>query len=130
MKTFFYIKLGFIQSHSGPLGDIKRFVRKKVGSYKNEKPINITRIDKVHLKRGCINESIFNGVTEPILYNCALQKTSRPINTKLLGLNFLKKLVLSHITFYLEDDDDKTVHFSGEMIGFTFQILEKYFQIF
>ena len=42
-------------------------------------------------------------------------------------LNFLKKInksVLSHITFYLEDDDYKAVDFNGEMISFTCQLIK------
>ena len=34
------------------------------------------------------------------------------------------KSVLSHITFYLEDDDHKSVQFNGEAIGFTCQLIK------
>ena len=36
----------------------------------------------------------------------------------------IKKSVLSHITFYLEDDDYKPVNFEIETINFTCQLFE------
>ena len=42
------------------------------GSYKSHRPINITGIDKVHLKCDCFQGSIVNGVREPFLYSFAL----------------------------------------------------------
>ena len=42
------------------------------GSFKSYRPINITRVDKIHLKRDCTNDSIVNGIREPILYSFAL----------------------------------------------------------
>ena len=49
-KSFFYTILGFTQSRSYPLDDIDGFYQLIAGSYKSNKPINITGIDKVHLK--------------------------------------------------------------------------------
>ena len=49
-KFFFYTILGFRQSHSYPLNDIDGFYQLIKGSYKSDKPIKITGIDKVHLK--------------------------------------------------------------------------------
>ena len=66
--------LGFTQSHSYPLDDKDGFYQMIAGSYKSEKPINITSIDKVHLKCDCINGSIVNGARETILYFFALAK--------------------------------------------------------
>ena len=34
----------------------------------------------------------------------------------------MKKSVLSHVTFCLEDDDHKAVNFNGETISFTCQL--------
>ena len=53
-KSFFYILLGFNQSHSGELGDIGGFVHLITGTQKIDSPIRITGIDKVHLKADCI----------------------------------------------------------------------------
>ena len=66
-KSFFYTILGFTQSHSYPLDDIDGFDQLIAGSYRSDKPINITGIDKVHLKCDCIDGSIVNGICEPIL---------------------------------------------------------------
>ena len=53
-KSFFYTLLGFTQSHQGPLNDIEGFYQILPGSSKSNKPINITGIDKIHLKCDCI----------------------------------------------------------------------------
>ena len=64
-KSFFTF-LGFTRSPFHPLDDLDGFCQLIAGSYKSEKPINITGIDKVHLKSDCINGSIVNGIREPI----------------------------------------------------------------
>ena len=71
-KPFFPVILGFTQSHSGELGDIPGFSEIKPGSCKSDKPINVTGIDKVHLKCDCIGGSIVNTIREPISYSFAL----------------------------------------------------------
>ena len=71
-KSFFYTILGFIHSHSHPLNDIDSHYQLIAGSYKSDKSINITGIDKIHLKCDCIQGSIVNGIREPILYSFAL----------------------------------------------------------
>ena len=97
------------------------------GSYKGDKPINITGIDKVHLKCDCIDGSIVNGIREPILYLFAL---SSPPGHKLYKeprVKLFKKInisVLSHIRFYFEDDDNKEVDFNGETISFICQLIK------
>ena len=124
-KSFFYTILGFTQSRSYPLDDIDGFYQLIAGSYKSDKPINLTGIDKIHLKCDCIQGSIVNGVREPILFSFAL---SSPPGHKIYNeprIKLLKKInksVLSHITFYFEDDDYKTVDFHGETISFTCQL--------
>ena len=97
------------------------------GSYKSDKPINITGIDKVHLKCDCINGSIVNGTRETIFY-CFVP--SSPPGYKLYKeprVKLFKKInksVLSHITFHLEDDDDKPVDFNNENLSFTCQLIK------
>ena len=71
-RSFFYTILGFFQSRSYPLDDIDSHYQIIAGSYKSDKPINITGIDKIHLKCDCIQGSIVNGIREPILYSFAL----------------------------------------------------------
>ena len=126
-KSFFYTILGFTQSHSYPLDDIEGFYQLIAGSYKSERPINITRVDKVHLKCDCIDGSIVNGIREPILYSFALDQP--PVHKiykepKVKLFKKINKSVLSHITFYFEDDDYKAVDFNGETISFTCQLIK------
>ena len=71
-KSFFYTILGFTRSRSYPLNDIAGFYQLIAGSYKSNKPINITGIDKIHLKCDSIQGSIVNGIREPILFSFAL----------------------------------------------------------
>ena len=126
-KSFFYTILGFTQSRSHPLDDIHGFYQLIAGSYKSDKPINITGFDKNHLKCDCIQGSMVNGIREQILYSFAL---SSPPGHKIYKEPRVKrfkkvnKSVLSHITFSFEDDDYKAVDFNGEMISFTCQLIK------
>ena len=126
-KSFFYTILGFTRSESYPLDDIDGFYQLIAGSYKSSKPINIMGIGKIHLKSDCINGSIVNGTREPILYSFAL---SSPPGHKIYNeprVKLFKKVnksVLSHITFYFEDDDYKPVDFNNETISFTCQLIK------
>ena len=61
-RSFFYTILGFTQSRSYPLDDIDGFYQLIAGLYKSDRPIDITGIDKIHLKGDCIIGSIVNGV--------------------------------------------------------------------
>ena len=126
-KSFFYTILGFTQSRSYPLDDIDGFYQLIAGSYKSDKPINITGIDKVHLKCDCIQGSIINGVRESILYSIALSSPPGHKIYKKPRVKLFKKInksVLSHITFYFEDDDHKPVDFNNETISFTCQLIK------
>ena len=124
-KSFFYTLLGFTQSHSCPLDDIDGFYQLIAGSYKSDKPINITRIDKVHLKGNVVDGSIVNGVQEPFLYSFALdQPPGHKIykEPKVKLFKNINKRVLSHITFYLEDEDYKPVDFNNESVSIACQL--------
>ena len=126
-KSFFYTILGFTQSRSYPLNDIDSHYQIIAGSYKSDKPINITGIDKIHLKCDCIQGSIVNGIREPILYSFALSSPPGHKIYKEPRVKLFKKVnksVLSHITFYFEDDDYKAVDFHGETISFTCQLIK------
>ena len=116
--------MGFTQSFSGTLGDLDGYIQLFPGTYKKDRPINITSIDKVHIKCGCIDGSILNGIRQPILYSFALdqppgQKIYNEPKVKLLKK--VDKSVFSHTRFYLEDGDHKEFDFSGETISFTCQ---------
>ena len=126
-KSFFYTILGFTQSRSYPLDDIEGFYQLIAGSYKSDRLINITGIDKIHLKCDCINGSIVNGVREPILYSFALSSPPGHKIYKEPRVKLLKKInksVLSHIKFYFEDDNHKLVDFNKEVINFTCQLIK------
>ena len=126
-KSFFYTTLGFTQSRSYPLDDIDGFYQLIPGSYKSDRPINITGIDKTYLKCDCIQGSIINGIREPILYSFALSSPPGHKIYKEPRVKLFKKInksVLSHITFYIEDDDHKPVDFNGETISFTCQLIK------
>ena len=82
----------------------------------------------IQLKSDCIVGSIINGIREPILYSFALSsppghKIYKAPRIKLF--KEIKKSVLSHITFYLEDDEYKAVNFNGETISFTCELKKK-----
>ena len=126
-KSFFYTILGFTQSRSYPLDDIDGFYQLIAGSYKSNKPINIIGIDKVHLKCDCIDGSIVNGVREPISFSFTLDQPPGHKIYKEPKVKLFKKInkrVLSHITFYLEDDDYKPVDFNNEIVSFTCQLIK------
>ena len=126
-KNFFYTILGFTESHSYPLDDLEGFYQLISGLYEGNKPNNITGIDKVHLKCDVVDGSIVNGVREPILYSFALDQPPGHKIYKEPKVKLFKKVnksVLSHITFYVEDDDYKPVDFNGESIIFTCQLIK------
>ena len=126
-KSFFYTILGFTQSHQGSLNDIEGFYQILPGSYQSNKPIRITGIDKVHLKCDCIEGSIVNGKREPILFSFVLSSPPGHKIYKEPRVKLFKKVnksVLSHITFYFEDDDYKPVDFHNETISFTCQLIK------
>ena len=126
-KSFFYTNLGFTQSRSYPLDDIDGFYQLIAGSYKSDKPINITGIDKIHLKCDCIQSSIVDGIRDPILYSFVLSSPPGHKMYKEPRVKLFKKInksVLSHITFYFEDDDHKPVDFNNETISFTCQLIK------
>ena len=126
-KSFFYTILGFTRSHSYPLDDIEGFYQLIPGSYKSDKPINITGIDKIHLKCYCIQGGKVNGIREPILYSFALSSTPGHKIYREPRIKFFKRMnksLLSHIKFYFEDDDHKPVDFNGETINFTCQLIK------
>ena len=126
-RSFVYTILGFTQSRSYPLEDIDRHYQIIAGTYKSDRPINITGIDKIHLKCDCIQGSIVNGKREPILYSFALSSPPGHKIYKEPRIKLFKKVnksVLSHIIFYFEDDDHKAVDFNNETISFTCQLFK------
>ena len=119
--------MGFTQSYSGPLGDLDGYVQLIPGTYKSDRPFNITSIDKILLKGDCFIGSIVNDVRDSILFSFALDQPTGRKRYKEPRLKHFKKInksVLSDITFYLDDDDYKSVDFKGETISFTCQLVK------
>ena len=103
------------------------YIQMMEGTWKREKPIIITGVDKLPIKHDCITESFVNGVRENILYILGLSlppshKINKEPRTKLFkGTN---KSVLSQITFHLENNDHKPVESNGETICFTCPLIK------
>ena len=101
----------------------------------SDEPVNITGVDKVHPKCFCINGSVVVGIRKPILYSFALDKPPGHKVHKEPGIKLFQKVnksVLSHITFYIEEDEHRPLDFNGEMItcDFTCQLVElKFYNI-
>ena len=94
------------------------------GSYKSNKPFNITGIDKNTLKSDCTNGSIIKGTLQPYLDCFALISPPGHQIYKEQRIKLLKKInisLLSQMNIYLEDDDHKPVDFNGETISFTWK---------
>ena len=87
---FFYTILGFTWSRSYPLDDIDGLYQIIAGSYKSDRPINITGIDKILLKCDCNTGNIVNGGREPILYSFASSYPDMKY-TMNLESNFVKR---------------------------------------
>ena len=114
-----------MESHSGVLCENNGFVQSIPVSYKSDRAINILGIDKKHLDCDYIKGSIVNGGRELFLYSFGLDQPPRHEIYKEPRIKLLKKINkynLSHITFYLEDDDHKIVDFNKETISFTCQL--------
>ena len=112
------------------MGDIEGFVQKIPGIYKKEQPINITAKDIIHLKRHVFNGGIVHSIREPKLLSFGLQN---PPGRKLMKTRVIyffkkiKKFVLSHTTFCLEDNDAKPIDFNRETINFTCHCIQNTF---
>ena len=70
-----YTVSSFTEPRSSPLNDPpEAYIKMIARIYKTDKPINVTGINKTHLKCDCSNGFIANGIREPILYSFALDK--------------------------------------------------------
>ena len=103
------------------------FIQNHQVSNKSERPINFAGIDNVLLKCDCIEGSVVKGVRELLLFSLGLDKPLRHRIYKGPRIKLFKKINktgLSHVTPYLEDDDDKAIVFSGETLSFTCQLIK------
>ena len=125
MRNLFFYIFRFYSIPVYLLDDIEGFYQFIAGSYKSDRPINITGIDDVHLKTNVVDGKFVNGTRHPILYSFALHKPPCHRRFNRPRIKLFKKInrsVLSHITFYFEDDDHKPVDFNGETILFICQL--------
>ena len=126
-KSFFNILLGFT-----PYWDYKPTnadcAHIPGDAYTSDKFVNLSSINKIHLKCDVIDGSHQNGLRQPILFNFVLLKKpgykvfSEPETKHYKKIN---KSVLNIITFYLENDKNKEVNFNGETLTFTLQLIKK-----
>ena len=92
--------------------------------YTNDKVLNLSTIDKIHLKCDIINGSVVNGLRELIQLSFDLDRPSgykvfhQPETVSFKKFN---KSVRSALTFSLEDDKHKELNFNGETLTFTLQ---------
>ena len=116
-KSFFSTVLGF-----SPGWDYKHY-----NKYTSQKIVNLGSTNKIHLKCDCIDDSVLNGLRQPILYSFVLDKLpgykifSEPETIHYKKINIS---VLNTISFYLEDDNNKIVDFNGETLTFTLQMIK------
>ena len=88
--------------------------------------INISSIDKVHMKCNMIHGSTINGRPSNILFSFLIDqspgylifKEPNPISYKKVE----KRETISSIRFSFEDDDGKSVNFNGETITFSLEL--------
>ena len=100
-KSFFYTIFAFTRSRSYSLDDIDGFYQLIAGSYKSDRPIKITGIDKNHLKRDCTQGSKVNGIREPKIYSFAL---SSPPGHKIYEetrTELFKKVIKSNLIYLI-----------------------------
>ena len=91
----------------------------------SDNKVNITNIDKVHLKCDCVDGSIVNGKREPILFSFGIDEPPGYklfIHPNIILYKKVNKERIDGIYFYLHDDDYNPVDFNGETITFTIQL--------
>ena len=116
-KSFFSTILGFT-----PGWDYKHY-----NQYQSQKIVKLNNTNKIHLKCDCIDGSIQDGVRQPILFSFVLDKPSGYkvfCQPETIHYKKINKSVLNTITFYLEDDINEVVDFSGETLTFTLQMIK------
>ena len=100
---------------------------KPPGVYTSDEILNLSTVNKIHLKCDVIDGSVVNGIRQPILYSFVLDK--KPgykvfCEPETIHYKKINKSVLNTITFYLEDDNNKEVDFNQETLTFTLQMIK------
>ena len=97
------------------------------GVYTKDKILSLNTINKNHLKCDIIDDSIQNGLRQPILFSFVLDKPSGYkvfCEPETVHYKEIKKSVLNSITFYLEENNNDEVDFNGETLTFTLQMIK------
>ena len=126
-KIIFLHSFWFYSITFRPLGDSDGYLQLIPDTYKSDGLFNFTTIDKVHLICDCFNGSIVSGIREAISYSFGRSSHPGQNICNQLRVKLPKKInksVLSHITFYLEDDDHKPIEFNNETISFTCELIK------
>ena len=116
-KSFFNTIIGFT-----PGRDYKHY-----NKYISQKIVKLSNTNKIHLKCGCVDGTIQDGIRQLILFSFVLDK---PAGYKVfcepesIHYKKLNKSVLDTITFYLEDDNNEEVNFNEEKMTFTLQMIK------
>ena len=125
IDLFFHTLLGFT-----PYWDYKPTNSNRdgiPGVYTSNKILNLSVTNKIHLKCDCIDDSIQDGVRQPILFSFVLDKPGGYkifCEPETIHYKKINKSVLNTITFYLEDDHNEEVNFNGETLTFTLQMIK------
>ena len=103
-------------------------VKKYGNGYYSEKPRNLSiLIDKIHSKCDAIDGSVQNGIRQPVLFSCVLDKPSGYkvfCEPEIIHYKKINKSVLNTKTFYLEDDSNEEVNINGETLTFFLQMIK------
>ena len=123
-RSFFHTLLGFT-----PYWVYKPTNSNNVdpGVYTSDKILNLSTINKIHLKCDVIDGSVVNGLRQTILYSFVIDKKPgykvfcEPETDLHKKIN---KSILNTITLYLEDDNNEEVDFNGETLTFTLKVIK------
>ena len=99
----------------------------KPGVYTSAKILNLSSINKIHLKCDFVDGSVLNGVRQSILFSFNSDEPSGYkvfFEPETVHHKKINKSVLSTISFYLEDDNNEEVNFNGEPLTFELQMIK------
>ena len=124
-KSFFNILLGFT-----PYWEYKptnAVHSDSPGVYSSDKKLNLSTINKIHMKYDVIDGSVVNGLRQPILFSFILDRAAgyrmfRQSET--IHYKKINKSVLNTITFYLEYDNNGSVNFNGKTLTSTLEMIK------
>ena len=96
------------------------------GAYTSDKILNLSTIDEINLTCDVTDRSVVNERRQPVLFSFILEKTAGyKVFCQFETIHFKQtnEPVLNTINFYLENDNNDEVNFSGETLTFTLQLI-------